>query len=478
MERAYLSVSEVNRLFNSVLEEAVPEIRVAGELSEVTKAKSGHIYLTLKDENAQLSMAMWAGAARGLTFELKPGLAVQCLGRPNVYEKNGRLQLIATKIVLAGEGLLQKKFLELKAKLEKEGLFAAERKRPLPFFPTVIGVVTAGQGAVIHDIMVKIQERMPSTEVRLADVRVQGPGAAEEIAAGIRRLNDEGRAQVIIVGRGGGSLEDLWAFNEEIVLRAIFASRIPVVSGVGHEVDVSLSDLVADVRAPTPTAAAEMVVPKRSDLLRLIAELSRRLSDTGRWLEPRAQTLDELEARLSRLGASTLEDRRLRLAAMEAQLKSIEPFALIERLHARLDLYAERFGRAASRDMAAAERRFAGAEAALRRALPPQKLALIGERLAFLSARLAGGVEKLFERRRSALDRVGGQLESVSPQRVLERGFSIVECDGAIVRDAAAVHPSDGIRITLGRGSLAATVTGVEVVAERRTAVGEGRLSD
>jgi len=462
MERAYLSVSEVNRLFNSVLEEAVPEVLVEGELSEVTKAKSGHYYLTLKDAAAQLSLVMWSGSARGLAFELKPGLAVRCHGRPNVYEKSGRLQVVATKILLAGEGLLQKKFLELKAKLEKEGLFAPERKRPLPFFPTVVGVVTAGQGAVIHDIMVKIRERMPSTEVRLTDVRVQGPGAAEEIAAGIRRLNDEGRVQVIIVGRGGGSLEDLWAFNEEVVVRAIFASRIPIVSGVGHEVDISLSDLVADVRAPTPTAAAELVVPKRSDLLTRIAELGRRIGDVGRWFEPRVQTMDELEARLQRVGGTFLSERRLRLAAVDARLKAIEPATLIERLGGRVALAGEKLRRAMGRDLALAQRRLDTAAAGLQRAFPPQRLRLLGERITIFGNRLGAGSNALFERRRNGLERAVVRLETASPRRVLERGFALVERDGVLVRSAEDVRCNEGVRITLGRGAIAATVTAVE----------------
>lgn len=462
MEQGYLSVSEVNRLFNSVLEGAVPEVRVEGELSEVTRAKSGHYYLTLKDAAAQLSLVMWAGSVRGLTFELKPGLAVQCHGRPNVYEKSGRLQVVATKILLAGEGLLQKKFLELKAKLEKEGLFAAARKRSLPFFPTVVGVVTAGHGAVIHDIMVKIRERMPSTEVRLADVRVQGPGAAEEIAAGIRRLNEEGRAQVIIVGRGGGSLEDLWAFNEEIVVRAIFASTIPIVSGVGHEVDVSLADLAADVRAPTPTAAAEMVVPKRSELITRIADLARRLCDIGRWFEPRVQALDELEGRLQRVGGTFLGERRLRLAALDARLRAIEPATLIERLGGRVALAGEKLARAIARDIAAAYRRLDAVAAGLPRALPPQRLRLLGERVALLENRSTAGIWALFERRRNALERAAVRLETASPRRVLERGFAFVERDGVIVRRAADVRCNDEVRITLGHGTIGARVTEVE----------------
>jgi exodeoxyribonuclease VII large subunit len=462
MDQAYLSVAEANRYLNNVLETEVPELRIEGELSQVTRANSGHYYLTLKDKAAELSMVMWSGSARGLTFELTPGLAVRCHGRPNVYEKNGRLQIIATRIIPAGEGLLRKKFLELKDKLEKEGLFAPERKRPLPFFPTVIGVVTAGQGAVIHDIMVKIRERMPSTEVRLADVRVQGPGAAEEIAAGIRRLNAEGRAQVLIVGRGGGSLEDLWAFNEEIVVRAIFASKLPVISGVGHEVDVTLADLVADVRAPTPTAAAELVVPKRSELERAIGELGRRLGDVGRWFDPRAQALDELEGRLTRCGAVFFDERRLKLAALEARVRAIEPRSLIERLTGRVAVAHEKLRRGAARDLNAAARRLDGLGASLRRAFPPQRVGLLAERVALLEGRLSGGVLTSFERRRHRFHHAAVRLESASPLRVLERGFALVERDGVIVRDAREVQRDDAVRIRLGRGSLGATVTAVE----------------
>lgn len=468
MERPYLSVSEVNRLFNSVLEMGVPEVLVEGELSQVTRAKSGHYYVTLKDRSAELSMVMWSGTARTLTFELTEGLAVRCHGRPNVYEKNGRLQIVATKIIPAGEGLLRKKFLELKAKLEQEGLFAPERKRPIPFFPAVVGVVTAGQGAVIHDIMVKIRERMPSTEVRLADVRVQGPGAAEEIAAGIRRLNAEGRAEVLIVGRGGGSLEDLWAFNEEVVVRAIFASRIPVVAGVGHEVDVTLADLVADVRAPTPTAAAELVVPKRSDLLRLIGEFARRLADTGRWFEPRMQALDELDGRLARCGVTLLEERRLKLAALEARVRSIEPRTLIDRLGARLSLLREKLRRSAGRDLSAVTLRLEGAAAALRRSFPPQRLAVLGGRVAALEGRLVAGIRSGLDRAGHRVTAAGGRLEASSPERVLERGFALVERDGVVLREASDIHPAEAVRVRLGRGSFGATVTAVEAERPKR----------
>ena len=211
----------------------------------------------------------------------------------------------------SGEGDLQRKFLELKARLEKEGFFATERKRPLPFLPKAVGVVTSKTGAVIHDMMVKIRERFPSMPVYLAETRVQGEGAASEIAEALRKIDASGLVDVIIVARGGGSLEDLWAFNEEEVVKAVFACRTPVISGVGHEVDTTLCDFAADVRAPTPTAAAEMCVPKVSDLLVRIAELERRLRDSDRWLQPRAQRVDELAGRLGTRVSGALTEAQI-----------------------------------------------------------------------------------------------------------------------------------------------------------------------
>lgn len=322
MPRRFLSITELVGVVQGVLEAELPEIAFEGEVSQITKAASGHFYLTLKDDKSQIPVVIWRGLAQTIKFDLKAGVSIRCSGRPNLYHASGKFQFVLTYLELAGEGALQKKFLELKARLEKEGLFTQERKRPIPFFPKAVGVVSSKTGAVIHDIMVKIHGRMPSIPVFLVDVRVQGEGSAEEIAAGIQQLDASGLVDVIIVARGGGSLEDLWAFNEEIVVRAIFASKTPVVSGVGHEVDVTLADFVADIRAPTPTAAAEMVVPKRDDLLVLIADYERRLLDGDRWFRPKEQRLDELAIRLDKRIAAALQLAGARLENSSIKLDS------------------------------------------------------------------------------------------------------------------------------------------------------------
>ena len=265
--REYLSISELTKQFNAVLKGEFPSVAFRGEISQCYVSASGHMYLSIKDEQSLISTVLWKSTVARLTFRPAEGVEVCCIGSPTIYSGSGKFQVVISRMEEAGEGLLRKRFLELKAKLEKEGFFDASRKRPLPFFPERIGIVTSKSGAAIADMMKKIRERMPSTEVYLYDARVQGRGSVEDIVEGIEYFQTNCNVEVIIVGRGGGSLEDLWSFNEEKVVRAIFSSRIPVISAVGHEVDTSLSDLAADVRAPTPTAAGEMVVPKKEELL-------------------------------------------------------------------------------------------------------------------------------------------------------------------------------------------------------------------
>ncbi len=409
----YWSVAETVKKLNLVLERGLPQIQVQGEIYQVSRASSGHLYFSLKDAQAQVQAVMWKGVADTLDFKVEPGISVLCHGKPNVYQGSGKLQLVVHRMLQAGEGLLMKKFLELKARLEKEGYFNPGRKRSLPFFPTSIGVVTSGTGAVIHDIMVKIRERMPSLKVYLTDVRVQGEGAAQEIANGIRTLSESGLVEVIIVARGGGSLQDLWAFNEEPVVKAIFASSVPVVSGVGHEVDVTLSDFVADVRAPTPTAAAEMVVPKRSDLLLRISELERRFFDIERWFQILVQRVDECEMKFTHRVQNLLQQAGLRLKTAEARLQSIEPGQLLQSLGARVNLLAQK--------------------------------------LQSSSARQLGNL-KLH------LDRLSATLEAVSPLRVLERGFSVVQHKGKLVKSVSAVSSGDDISVRMADGALMAKV--------------------
>ncbi|MBN8549400.1 MAG: exodeoxyribonuclease VII large subunit [Deltaproteobacteria bacterium] len=458
-ELNYLSVSELAALLNQVLEKSFPEIFFEGEISEVTRASSGHLYFTVKDSTSKLSAVMWAGVSQTLDFPVQAGLSVQCHGRPNVYRGNGRLQIVVHRMFPSGEGALRKKFLELKAKLEKEGFFAEHRKRKLPFLPRAVGVVTSKTGAVIHDIMVRFRERMPSLQVYLVDVKVQGEGAAQEIAAGIAQLDKSKLVDVIIVARGGGSLEDLWAFNEEVVVKAIFASETPVVSGVGHEVDISLSDLVADLRAPTPTAASEMVVPHRKELMQRIADLERRLADSDRWLHPLMQNVDELSLRLENRIASIVEEGRLRLQAAEAKLRSIEPGEVIRGLHGRLDLLSQKLQAAALRELAKRAALLDGAAGDLRRAFPLQRITLAGERLQAAERKIQVALVSAQRARVSELDRLSSKLEAVSPQKVLQRGFSIVEGAVGVVRSVRDVAEQESLKITFAEGGARVTVT-------------------
>jgi exodeoxyribonuclease VII large subunit len=328
VEKNCLSVSELIESLNFLLEAHVPAVRFSGEISEVN-VRAAVVYLKIKDENSVVSATLWRSQLGSLGFALEQGQKVVCQGTPNIFARFGTLSMRLSKIELAGEGELKKRFLLLKARLEKEGLFAQERKRSLPFFPKVVAVVTSANGAVIHDIMFKVRERMPQTQVWVVDVKVQGPEAAPEIASAIAYLNALADVDVMIVGRGGGSLQELWAFNEEEVVRAIFSSRIPVISAVGHESDVTLADLVADRRAPTPTGAAEMAVPSRADLLKRLSSVSATLSNIERWLLPKFQSYDYFCDRFNMALKDYFYRHQQRLQNYSLHLKSFEPANLL-----------------------------------------------------------------------------------------------------------------------------------------------------
>lgn len=275
-DRIY-TVAEITREIKLVLEEGFPMVWVGGEVSNVKKHSSGHLYFSLKDADSQISCVMWRGRNQYLLFQPQDGMKILVLANLTVYERQGRYQLDVLQLRPAGIGELQHAFETMKRRLEEEGLFRSDKKKPLPLFPERIGVVTSPTGAAIQDILNIIGRRFPSVELILRPVRVQGEGAAEEIAEAIQDFNEYRQVDVLIVGRGGGSLEDLWAFNEEVVARAIFVSEIPVISAVGHEIDFSISDFVADVRAPTPSAAAELVVRDREELLQGIYHWKERM---------------------------------------------------------------------------------------------------------------------------------------------------------------------------------------------------------
>ncbi len=349
-----LSVAELTRGLSDLVEDRYDDVWVEGELSDFTRAASGHCYFSLKDEDAQIRCVMWKHLTQYVYFEPEEGMQVRVNGHASVYERRGDLQIQAQAMRQAGKGAQQKAFEALKQKLQAEGLFAPERKQALPAFPDTIGVVTSGQGAAIHDIQSGLARRFPPAEVVLCPVTVQGLDAPRAVADAVAAFNDlpTGDAQrpdLLIVGRGGGSTEDLWAFNEEVVARALDASELPVVSAVGHESDVTIADLVADERAATPSAAAERVVPDRRDVADRVRALHDRLRSrvTGRLqnarqrvdalvasrafhaparrLEQHRQHLDALVDRLGRGGARAVDRARTRLTRLRDRLHALDP---------------------------------------------------------------------------------------------------------------------------------------------------------
>lgn len=351
-----LRVSELNRLLRTSLEADVPEVWVAGEISNLRVPTSGHCYFRLKDEEAQLAAVMFRSASRQLGFKPQDGMAVLAHGRVSVYEARGDLQLYVDRLEPRGVGGAQLALEQLKRRLADEGLFATERKRPLPRWPRRVGVVTALTGAAVHDIVTTLRGRLPGVRVVVRPVPVQGAQAGGEIVAALGDLAHEPEVDVIIVGRGGGSIEDLWAFNEEQVARAIAASPVPVVSAVGHEIDVTLADLAADCRAATPTAAAALVVPDARELrqhltrragaltVALRGSLQRRrerLGALGRLLRDPRQTLVRQRLRIDELGdrgvramRAALRDARARATAAAEHLQALSPLAVLERGYA------------------------------------------------------------------------------------------------------------------------------------------------
>ncbi|MEM6421098.1 MAG: exodeoxyribonuclease VII large subunit [Pseudomonadota bacterium] len=458
------SVSELSRGIKRTLEDAYGRVRVRGELGRVTFHRNGHVYLDLKDANAVIAGVVWKNAVRGLDIRPQEGDEVIAEGRITTFAGQSKYQLVIEQLSYAGEGALLARLERLKKALAAEGLFAEERKRPPPFLPRRIGVVTSPTGAVIRDILHRLADRFP-VAVMVWPVAVQGPGSAEQVAAaiaGFNALDDARRPDVLIVARGGGSIEDLWGFNEEVVVRAAATSTIPLISAVGHETDTTLIDFAADRRAPTPTAAAEMAVPVRADLVATVADLDarglralrrglelggRRLSDTARAL-PRPEELIELP--------------RQRLAA----LRLPDPGRLVEEKRVALERRASR--------LAPALRTHAGhARVALERRaarLVPQLLAGQARRGAQDTARLARRLGPAIERRLTAArDRLAAQariLGSLSEAKTLARGFAIVRgaADRVYTRagdiaegTALTLHFSDGrVAAVAGEAPMAA----------------------
>lgn len=436
-EKRILSVGELSRRLKRAIEDGVPYVWVCGEISNYRgPGPSGHLYFTLKDQESQIPCAMWRGFAAKLKVPPENGMEVVAGGRVEVYVPHGKYQLIVEQMEPRGVGALQVRFEQLKEKLQKEGLFDAARKRPLPFLPRKIVLVTSPTGAAVQDMLRTLRSRCPAVDILVYPVKVQGDGAAQEVAAAIGHVNlAMPDVDLLLVGRGGGSIEDLWAFNEEAVARAIYASRIPVISAVGHETDTTIADFVADVRALTPTDGAQRAVPKLDDLLLALADQGTKLKRavSNRAALARAaldglaggRDLGRVEELPDQL-AQRLDDLQGRLVAAAGQAPSL--------IRERLD----RLGAALGADLPRA------AEAARRTS-------------DHLSERLGSHVARALERSTADVRHLDASLQALSPVSILGRGYSITYREGRIVKDAKEVKKGDRLRTRLGQGELDST---------------------
>lgn len=434
--------SELNREVRLHLEMGFPRILVEAEISNLSRPTSGHFYFTLKDDKAQIRCALFRSAAVRQDVRLENGMQVLARGRISLYEPRGDFQLILDSVQPAGEGALQRQFEELKKKLQAEGLFDVTHKRALPPYPGRIGLVTSPRGAAVRDILHVLGRRWPLAKVRLYPVLVQGSGAAAEIRGAIEAANRHGWAELLIVGRGGGSLEDLLAFNDEAVARTVFASAIPVVSAVGHETDFSICDFVADLRAPTPSAAAELAAPDQAVLRETFARAQRQLSRRmqGR-IQHVNQRLDHLAHRLQqRHPAARLADQARRLQALKAALQR-NVRRLLETRALRLDTLKQRL--------------------ATRR--PDRTLAALGERVGAARRSLDRLALEAVRARRQRLRELARTLHAVSPLEVIGRGYAVITAavTGSVVSSVAQLKQGDRLEARLADGSLLCTVDSI-----------------
>jgi exodeoxyribonuclease VII large subunit len=431
------TVTQLTRLIRMSLEGAFADVRVEGEVSNLRIPASGHCYFTLKDENAQIQAIVWKTALRGLKVKPEEGMALRLTGSVTVFEKGGQYQISVRQAELRdAKGDLLRRFEALKARLQAEGLFEAARKRPLPMLPRHIAVVTSPTGAAVRDILKVFDRRFPNLHIVIAPARVQGEGAAEDIAFWIDRLNAMGGFDVMIVGRGGGSIEDLWCFNEEAVARAVARSAIPVISAVGHETDFTICDFVADLRAPTPSAAAEVVVGRKADLEAHLAASARRL---GRGLEQRkawAARLDAL-ARALKAGAreaAGLARRRLEAAAGSHGFR--EPLQVVRQGRERLARW----------------------EAGLVRAVVGRTRD-VEQQLDGLAGRLARAPRTAVESRRIGVAHRAAQLRALNPLAILTRGYSVtLDGQGRVVQSVKAAKPGMRLRTRVADGDFQSEV--------------------
>jgi exodeoxyribonuclease VII large subunit len=439
--REILTITELTRQVQDILEDTFDQLWVEGEISNLRRPASGHLYFTLKDQESQIRAVLFRPAARLLKFDFEDGMHIVCRARMNVYKPRGEYQLILDYAEPRGVGALQIAFEQLKAKLLAEGLFDPVHKKTIPYLPSRIGVITSPSGAVIRDILNITRRRFPSMNILIAPVRVQGAEAPAEIVEALHHLNEMPGIDVIIVARGGGSLEDLMAFNDEGVARAIFASRVPVVSAVGHEIDFTIADFVADMRAPTPSAAAELVVPRRSDLTQQIRALDARLVSAGeRFLKSRKDRLEALSERV-RDPRRRLVDLRL---GLDERFNSLTA-SLVRRVRTERD-------------------RLRHFQTHLQYLSPGVKLANLTFVLDNMRKNMITGIFRQVEALRVRLAGRTALLDSLSPLSVLARGYAIARIipEGRVIRDASKLTTGDPVGINVAKGRFDAVVTKIE----------------
>jgi len=436
--RRIFSVRDLVAAIRTQVEREYTDIWVEGEISNYRPAESGHLYFTLKDDNAQLRVVIWRTQARLLRFKPENGLQVIARGRVTVYDQRGELQLSAEYLEPKGAGALQIAFEQLKAKLAAEGLFDRDRKKPIPRLPRRIGIVTSPRGAALHDMLNILRRRHESVGVLIFPAQVQGDAAAGEVASGVRFFNRAKSVDVIVIARGGGSLEDLAAFNDEGLARVIAASEIPVISAIGHETDFTIADFVADLRAPTPSAAAELVIDSKRQLEELVEALRRRLARAARY---------------------QLQQIKLRLTELSQHGAFARMREAIRRREQRVDELVYRLAQAEQKIIQAQMRRLSVASTRLRHLDLRLRLNYFHKQLDTQSASMQNAMRTGLTQRRARLDHLTAQLQALSPTNILERGYALVfDADGNLVKDAAQVKSGDEITAQLAKGKLGAVV--------------------
>ncbi len=431
---APISVTQLNAMARRLIEQRLPVLWVVGEISNFTRAPSGHCYFSLKDDRAQVRCVMFRHRLQYIDWPLANGMQVEVRAAPSLYEARGEFQINVEFMRRAGLGVLFERFEKLKAKLEAEGLFTQERKQPLPRFPRRIGIITSPAAAALRDVLTTLRRRLPAVPIVIYPTPVQGEGAAQRIVAALQTAGARAECDVLIVCRGGGSIEDLWAFNEEIVARALAACTLPVISGIGHETDFSIADFVADARAPTPTGAAQLATPDRVELQRHLRALYQQGKRAlRRRIERDMQRVDYLGRRVVHPGE--------RVGHQQSHLRHLA--ARLARCAAHhLDQRSFRI-RSLARRIAGATTDIGALEAHRQR----------------LGQRLVAADGRAIERGAAQVSRLAAHLSALNPKLVLERGYAIVATvDGAIVRDSAQLAAGDAVQLTLARGGAAATI--------------------